>query len=75
VALLDLDAQIVQTNLAWKQFGRENGLPSGYDCVGKNYLEILEPAANNNEIGARQTYNGLLEVLRIQRPKFTLVYP
>ena len=75
VALLDLNGVIVETNLAWKQFGRENGLATNYDCIGMNYLQACESAANNDEIGARQAYIGLLEVLRTQRPKFTMVYP
>jgi hypothetical protein len=75
VALLDLNGVILQTNRAWKQFGRENGLPAGYDCVGLSYLQACEPGVNSHDVGARQAYIGLLEVLRARRPKFTMAYP
>jgi hypothetical protein len=75
VALLDQHGTILKVNKAWRDFGREHGLPPGYIFEGKNYLRICESAAERGEPSSQRAYLGLLEVLRTQRPKFTMVYP
>lgn len=75
VALLDLQANILAVNDAWIQFARSNGLRSDYAFGGANYLQVCEPAAAIGDAYARDAYLGLLQVLRSNRPKFTLVYP
>lgn len=75
VALLDQQGIILETNKAWREFGSQNGLRSGYDCVGQNYLQACEQGAAENFPGASEAYIGVLEVLHARRPKFTMVYP
>jgi hypothetical protein len=72
---VDLQGIILATNRAWTQFGWENGLTASFDSVGKNYLKSCEQAVSCGWPGAQQAYVGLLEVIRLQRPKFTMVYP
>ncbi len=75
VALLDAEGTILAVNAGWRDYGRENGLPSGYDVVGMSYLAVCEAGAVADYPMAREAYVGLLDVLKAGRPKFTLVYP
>jgi DNA-binding CsgD family transcriptional regulator/PAS domain-containing protein len=38
VAVLDENGVIVETNRAWQQFARDNGMPEPVDCIGLSYL-------------------------------------
>ena len=38
----DENGIIVETNRAWQEFARANGMPEPVDCVGCNYLHICE---------------------------------
>jgi DNA-binding CsgD family transcriptional regulator len=42
VAVLDEKGVIVETNRAWQEFARENGMRHPVDCVGLNYLATCE---------------------------------
>jgi DNA-binding CsgD family transcriptional regulator len=42
VAVLDENGIIVETNRAWQEFARQNGMPDPVDCVGLNYLSTCE---------------------------------
>ncbi|MGE4402334.1 MAG: LuxR C-terminal-related transcriptional regulator [Desulfobulbus sp.] len=42
VAVLDVNGVIVETNRAWQEFARKNGMPEPVDCVGVNYLATCE---------------------------------
>jgi hypothetical protein len=73
-ALLDLSGEILAVNSAWIAYGVENGLSPSSDPVGQNYLHICESAAEQQYPGAMEAYLGLQQVLRANRPKFTMVY-
>ena len=75
VALLDLRANILAVNDAWTRFGQTNGLRDDYDFSRANYLQACEPGAVGGDAYARDAYVGLLQVMRSNRPKYTLVYP
>lgn len=75
VALLDLSGVILETNIAWQQFGQDNGLARSYEPVGRNYLSLCEAGISESYPSAREAYVGLLEVMETRRPKFTMVYP
>jgi hypothetical protein len=75
VALLDFTGRILQTNLSWRRFGRENGQDDSYDCVDQNYLSICSAAAAAGNADAQRACVGLLQVMHLQRRKFTMVYP
>jgi len=40
INLLDGEGTILETNRAWQEFGRANGLGKGSDCIGLNYLFV-----------------------------------
>ncbi len=42
VAVLDENGIIVETNRAWQEFARKNGMRDPVDCVGFNYLATCE---------------------------------
>lgn len=49
VAVLDENGVIVETNRAWQEFARANGMPEPVDCVGFNYLHICETGSCDDE--------------------------
>ena len=75
VTLIGLDGTVLAVNEAWRQYGRANGLPDSYDCVGRNYLDVCEAGVAAGAPSAQEIYVGLLGVLRGGRPKFTTIYP
>ena len=75
VALLDLDGEILEVNRSWRSWGKQNGMPDTYDCVGQNYLLACETAARHQVPGADEVFVGLLEVFHAHRAKFTAIYP
>ena len=72
LAVLDGSGRIVWVNLAWREFGRANGLPPEYEPVSKNYLSLTRRATDEfaDDIGER-----LRELLNHGGPPFTAVYP
>lgn len=42
VAVLDGEGYILETNAAWQNFARDNGMQGAIDCVGMNYLHICD---------------------------------
>lgn len=42
IAVLDEHGTIIETNYAWQEFARQNGMPEPVDCVGLNYLSACE---------------------------------
>ena len=75
VALVALDGTVLAVNAAWRQYGRDNGLPADYGFVGRNYLAVCEAGVAARYPMAEEAYLGLLGVMRNDRPKFTMVYP
>lgn len=50
VAVLDSEGVIIETNQAWQDFARQNGMIGNVDCVGINYLGICESNDENKEV-------------------------
>jgi hypothetical protein len=73
-ALVELDGTVLAVNTAWDRFAQASGVAAGYTFVGQNYLAAAEAGVSAGEPGSRETYVGLLDVLRNGRPKFTLTY-
>ncbi len=75
LAVLDGHGTIVRVNEAWRRFAQDNGDPalstSGPGC---NYLQACARAALD-EPEARESYEGLSDVLAGRRKNFTLCYP
>lgn len=74
VAVLDENGVIVETNRAWQDFARDNGMPEPVDCVGINYLAICESGSCDDNEGhlisraIRQVIAGKIEEFLTQYP-------
>ena len=49
IAVIDQAGSILDVNRAWQNFGAENGLSSGYSCMGHNYLQTLSASAASGD--------------------------
>lgn len=74
VAVLDEQGVIQETNLAWQNFARENGMKGPADCVGLNYLKVCESDSDHDEESMivadaiRRIINGGLKEYSTQYP-------
>lgn len=75
VAILDEQGKIIETNRAWQDFARENGMEESSDSVGMNYLSICERASNNTDDKARLVAKGIREVIAGESDEFLTHYP
>jgi DNA-binding CsgD family transcriptional regulator len=73
VAVLDEKGRIVETNQAWQQFARENGMTGRVDCVGINYLQICEFSSAEGE--AISVAEAIRRVIRGELAEFITRYP
>jgi len=75
VAILDETGLIVETNRAWQDFARENGMTPPFDSIGSNYLAICDSAINAHENGTGPVAEGIREVMSGKIPEFFTQYP
>lgn len=74
VAVLNEQGAILETNLAWQNFARENGMREPVDCVGLNYLKVCENDSEESEEShivanaIRQVLDGNLKCYSTQYP-------
>lgn len=75
VAILDETGKILETNRAWQDFGRQNGMVAPYDSVGQNYLLICDLASDDcgEEVG--EVAQGIKKVLAGESEEFFSQYP
>ncbi len=73
IAILDEDGIIRETNQAWNDFSRNNGMKSGYDSIGVNYLSICDLAKDKD--GADRVAGGIRKVLSGEMTEFFTQYP
>lgn len=75
VAILNEQGKIVETNRAWQNFARENGMKESSDSIGMNYLAICEVASVDKEDEAARVAKGIRKVLSGELPEFLTHYP
>ena len=75
IAVLDHAGIIVDVNSAWTSFGTENGLSADFDCVGRNYLDVVQRSFSAGDERAREAAQGIAEVLSGARASFHHEYP
>lgn len=75
IAVIDQAGNILEVNFAWQNFGIENGLPSGYACVGHNYLDTLSNSAAAGDSLAGDAMQGIAGVLAGKHAFFYHEYP
>ncbi len=75
IAVIDQAGNILEVNLAWQNFGVENGLPSEYTCAGVNYLDTLSDASAAGDSLAGEALQGIADVLAGKLAFFSFEYP
>ena len=75
VAILDEQGIVVETNRAWQEFARQNGMKESFDSVGMNYLAVCEVASDDQEDEAGRVAGGIRKVLSGELPGFLTHYP
>lgn len=75
IAVVDKDGIIREVNEAWRQFAIDNGIPAHHSDIGTNYLDVCKNARGRDSQGAKQCYEGMLQVIRGERDAFDMVYP
>lgn len=75
IAILDQEGRIVQVNAAWRNFAIQNGLASPDFCIGMNYLEICDIAANIDVDDAAQVAGAIRSVLHGDQHETWIEYP
>lgn len=74
VAVLDENGIIVETNRAWQQFARENGMRDPVDCIGVNYLAVCETNPGD-EGGSHLIGRAIRKVIAGEIEEFLTQYP
>lgn len=77
VAVLDDHGVIMETNLAWQKYARDNGMTGRADCIGMNYLQICETDGHTEgpEGEPKTVAEAIRAVIRGEIPEFTSQYP
>ena len=75
IAVIDQAGNILEVNRAWQNFGAENGLSSGYSCMGHNYLQTLSASAASGDRHSSEALQGIADVLAGKRAVFYFEYP
>ncbi|MCS7150544.1 MAG: helix-turn-helix transcriptional regulator [Caldimicrobium sp.] len=74
IAVLDEKGNIIATNKTWQEAALKRGLIARSDCIGYNYLKLLEQVSEEEKKDAEETKWGLLEVLQGRMPLFKKLY-
>lgn len=75
IAILDDQGVIVETNDAWREYARSNGMPASYDSVGIDYLSVCQVASAQEDSEAGRVADGIRRVMRGEIEEFFMQYP
>lgn len=75
VAVIDKEGNIVAVNLAWQDFGKDNGLSPGQSYVDSNYLDVVSASAARGDKLAGEALQGIKSVLDGKQSTFFSEYP
>ncbi|BEV14370.1 sensor domain-containing diguanylate cyclase [Herbaspirillum sp. DW155] len=75
IAVIDCTGVIHYVNKTWCDFGKENGIPSGYRWIGANYLAVCHTAGSRGDGDGQQVYAGIRAVIESGAPCFQYEYP
>jgi DNA-binding CsgD family transcriptional regulator len=74
IAVLDEHGTIIETNHAWQEFARQNGMPEPVDCVGLNYFSVCE--SDKQDTGTSSIVgNAIRKVISGEIGEFNTQYP
>lgn len=75
VAILDQTGLILETNRAWRDFGRDNGIEIEPSCIGLNYLETCDRASREPYDEPAVIAAGIRQVVKGEIKEFFINYP
>lgn len=75
VAILDESGEILETNRAWVDFGRANGMPESYSFQGQNYLKICGEGPAQEKSDSARVAEGIRRVINGDLEEFLMQYP
>lgn len=75
IAVLDGNGVVLETNAAWRDFGRRNGMTGCTNSIGVNYLDLCDRASDEGDNYARAVAAGIRAVLRGDSEAYEVVYP
>lgn len=75
VAILDHTGLILETNRAWREFGRDNGITIEASCIGLNYLETCDRATSEPYDEPAVIAAGIRQVIKGEIEEFFINYP
>ncbi|MDJ0622729.1 MAG: helix-turn-helix transcriptional regulator [Desulfocapsaceae bacterium] len=75
VAILDENGEILETNRAWIDFGKANGLAEGYSFQGRNYFKICGSGSDRDDNDGAKVANGIRKVISGDLDEFLMQYP
>jgi len=75
IAILDGDGYIIETNRAWQEFGRANGLGAKSDCLGLNYLDVCLKSSEGPDDGPAVVAQAIRKVMAGEIEEFFMNYP
>lgn len=75
IAVIDHLGIIIDVNLAWTNFGIENGISPMNTYVGCNYLNVVCTSAAEGDSLASEAAQGIQDVISGKRVSFYLEYP
>ncbi|MCW8828231.1 MAG: GGDEF domain-containing protein [Gammaproteobacteria bacterium] len=75
IVVIDQAGTIIDVNLAWTNFGAENGLSPKHISAGSNYLKVLSTSAAGGDSLAGEAAEGIMDVISGNSESFYLEYP
>lgn len=75
IAVVDENFVIIYTNLAWDNFGKQNGCPDDFSWVGVNYLTPCNASADDGDEFGVTAIAGINQLLAGSISEFKMEYP
>lgn len=75
IAILDKNGTILETNLAWRNFGASNELAVAPEMIQMNYLTICDAATGKDADYSKKAAQGIRNVIDGSEHEFTMEYP
>lgn len=75
VAIIDSQGVILETNQAWQDFAKDNGMPQGFHSIGLNYLSICDCSPEQPDDDPAKIAQGIRSVINGELAEFITHYP
>lgn len=75
IAVIDESGDILYVNQVWTDFGIDNGMPSSFVWLGKNYLKVCSVEGDEVDMSIQMTEEGMRRVISGEADVFEVDYP